>query len=105
MTPLSNGLGVDPSYCRCVPMKPDIDDPIGIIDPHPNAILVAGDVEHRTAGLENARAANGSLHVRCRRPVSSSDLLFGVYDVGPIPWITVGTTNLGGLATVHLADP
>jgi len=76
-------------------MKPDIDDPIGIIDPHPNAILVAGDVEHRTAGLENARAANGSLHVRCRRPVSSSDLLFGVYDVGPIPWITVGTTNLG----------
>jgi hypothetical protein len=31
-----------------------------------------------------------SLHVRWRRPV---------------PWITVGTTNLGDLATVHLADP
>jgi len=54
--------------------EPDIDDPIGIIDPHHNAILVAGDVEHRTAVLENARAANGSLQVRWRRPVSFSDL-------------------------------
>jgi hypothetical protein len=60
MTPLSNGLGVDPVV---LPVRTD---------------------------FENARAANGSLHVRWRRPV---------------PWITVGTTNLGGLATVHLADP
>jgi hypothetical protein len=27
----------------------DVDDPIGIIDPDDNAILVAGDVEYRTA--------------------------------------------------------
>ena len=38
--------------------EPHIDDSIGIIDPHHNAILVAGDVEHRTAVLENARAAD-----------------------------------------------
>jgi len=44
--------------------EPDIDDPIGIINPNHNAILVASDVEHGTTVFENARAANCSFHVR-----------------------------------------
>ena len=70
----SNGLRVDPVVLLVRADEPDIDDPIGIINPYHNTILVAGDVEHRTTVLENARAANGSLHVRGRRPVSRSDL-------------------------------
>ena len=54
--------------------EPDIDDAIRIIDPHHDAILVAGDVEHRATVVENARVADVSLHVRRRRPIGSSNL-------------------------------
>jgi hypothetical protein len=57
-------LCIDPIVLPVRADEPHIDDSIGIIDPHHNAILVAGDVEHRTTVLENARAANGSLYVR-----------------------------------------
>jgi hypothetical protein len=44
--------------------EPDIDNAIGIIDPHYDAILIARDVEDSAAVVENARTADGSLHVR-----------------------------------------
>ena len=37
--------------------EPDIDDAIRIIDPHHDAILVAGDGKDRATIVENARAA------------------------------------------------
>src|SRR6266481_8837607 len=70
----SNGLRIDPVVLPMRADEPDIDDAIRIIDPHHDAILVAGDVEHRATVVENARAADGSLRVRRRRPVSSPDL-------------------------------
>ncbi len=54
--------------------EPDINNAIRIIDPHHNAILVTGDVEHRATVVENARVADVSLHVRRRRPIGSSNL-------------------------------
>jgi hypothetical protein len=36
--------------------EPDIDDAIRIIDPHHDAILVAGDVKDRATVVENRRA-------------------------------------------------
>ena len=62
---------IDPIVLPVRSDEPDIDDAIRIIDPHHDAILVAGDVEYNATVVENARAADGSLHVRRRRPVSS----------------------------------
>ena len=45
--------------------KPDVDDPIRIVDPDHYSIFVAGDVEDRTTVFENAGAANIPLNV-CR---------------------------------------
>jgi hypothetical protein len=43
--------------------EPNVDDPIGVIDPHHDAILIAGDVEHHTAIPEDAGAPDGTLYV------------------------------------------
>ena len=62
---------IDPVVLPVRADEPNIDDAIRIIDPHHNAILVAGDVEHRATAAESARAADGSLQVRWRRPIGS----------------------------------
>ena len=54
--------------------EPDIDDPIRIVDPDHNAVLVAGDVEYRAAVLENTGAAYIPFDVRRFAPVSLFDL-------------------------------
>jgi hypothetical protein len=51
------------------PDKPDADNAIRIVDPDHYAILVAGDVEDRTAILENTGAADISLDIRRLRPI------------------------------------
>src|ERR1017187_10412025 len=74
MALLSNGLRIDPIVLPVRAYEPDIDDAIRIIDPHHNAILVAGDIEYRATVVENAGAADGSLDVRRRCPVTAFDL-------------------------------
>jgi hypothetical protein len=51
-------LCIDPVVLPVRSDEPDIDDAIRIIDPHHDAILVAGDVEYSAAVVENARAAD-----------------------------------------------
>ena len=60
---------IDPVVLPVRSDEPDIDNATRIIDPHDDAILVADDIEYSAAVVENARAADGSLHVRRRRPV------------------------------------
>src|SRR5664280_2014403 len=74
MALLSNGLRVDPIVLPVRADEPDVDDTIRIIDPHHDPVLVAGDIEYRATVVENACAADGSLDVRRRRPVSFPDL-------------------------------
>ena len=49
-------------------------DPIRIVDPHHNPILVAGEIEHYAAILEDTCAVNGPFDIRGRRPVCCLDL-------------------------------
>ena len=63
----SNGLHVDLGILPVGADEPDIDNAIGIIDPHYDAILIARDVEDSAAVVENARTADGSLDVRLPR--------------------------------------
>jgi hypothetical protein len=74
MALLSNGLRIDPVVLPVRADKPDVDNAIRIIDPHHDAKLITGNIEHRATVVENARAADGSLDVRWRSPVSSLDL-------------------------------
>ena len=46
--------------------KPDVDDAIGIVDPHHDAILVARDVEDSAAVVENVVPG-----LRCSAPSTS----------------------------------
>ena len=75
MTATSDGLRIDPIVLPVRSDKPDIDDAVGIVDPNHNTILVTGDIENRAAIIEDARAADGSLQLRRRRPISTPDLL------------------------------
>ena len=54
--------------------EPDIDDPIRVVDPDHDAILVAGDVEYRAAVLGNTGAAYIPFDVRRFAPISLFDL-------------------------------
>jgi hypothetical protein len=45
--------------------EPDIDNPVRVVDPDHDAVLVAGDVKYRAAVLENTSAAYIPLDV-CR---------------------------------------
>jgi hypothetical protein len=54
--------------------EPDIDNPIRIVDPNNDAILVTGDIEDSAAVLENADSADIPLDVRRPRPVGLPDL-------------------------------
>ena len=69
-----DGLRIDPTVLPVCTDEPDVYDAIGIIYPNNDAILVAGDVEYGSAAVENARAANGSLEIRRRCPISPPDL-------------------------------
>src|SRR5882672_9749173 len=74
MTDPSNALRVD---CIILPMcadKPDVDDPIGIIDPHNDPVFVARDIEHSAAIPEDAGTADIPLNVGWLRPVCLPDL-------------------------------
>jgi len=54
--------------------EPYVDDAIRVVDPRHDAILVAGDIEHHAAILEDAGSANVALDVRRRGPVGRFDL-------------------------------
>src|ERR1700678_424891 len=69
MAETSNALCVDGVVLPMSADKPDINDAIRIVDPNHEAILIAGDIEHRTAVLEDTGAANISLDVRRLRPI------------------------------------
>ena len=56
------------------PNEPDVDHPIGIIDPHHDAIFIASDVKHHSAVLEDACAADRAFHIRWRCPIGAPDL-------------------------------
>jgi hypothetical protein len=51
----SNGLGVDHVILTVGTDESDVDNPIRIVDPHHDPVLVAGDIEHCAAVLEDAR--------------------------------------------------
>ena len=74
MTETSNALCVDSVVLPMGADKPDVDDAIRIVDPDHDAILVAGNVEDRTAILENTGAADISLDMRRLRPIGLPDL-------------------------------
>ena len=54
--------------------EPYVNDTIWVVDPHHDAILVAGDIEHHAAVLENAGRADVAFDVRRRGPVDRLDL-------------------------------
>ena len=54
--------------------EPDIDNAIGIVDPHRDPVLVARDVEHRPAVLEDAGRADVAFDIGGRRPVRRAHL-------------------------------
>ena len=55
----SNALCVDRVVLSVRSNETDVDDPIRIVNPHHDPILVAREVEYHTAVLEDARAADG----------------------------------------------
>src|SRR5450759_759110 len=69
MTSTFKRFVLDPVVLPVRADEPDIDDAIGIIDPHHDAILVAGNDELHTTVVEDACTADGSLYIRRRRPV------------------------------------
>jgi hypothetical protein len=72
-----SSINQTPSRCRlCNPIRlhEEIDDAIRIIYPDHDTILVAGDIENRSTVVESAGAANRSLDIRRRCPVSRPDL-------------------------------
>jgi hypothetical protein len=83
MTDPSNALSVDSIVLPMAADKSDIDDPIRIVDPHNDPILVARYIEDYPTISKDTRAANIPLDVGWLRPVCLSDL--------PIPghhWLT-----------------
>ena len=54
--------------------EPDVDNPIGIVDPHHYAIFIAGNIKYHSAVLKDACAADCTFHVRRRCPVGARDL-------------------------------
>jgi hypothetical protein len=54
--------------------EPDIDNPIRIVDPDYDAVLVADDVEYGASVLENTGAAYIPFYVRRFTPISLLDL-------------------------------
>jgi len=55
--------------------EPYVDDAIRVVDPRHDAILVAGDIEHHAAVLEDAGRPNVAFDVRRCGPVGRFDLL------------------------------
>jgi hypothetical protein len=53
----SDGLRVDFVVSAVCTDETDVNDPIGIVDPNYNAILIACDIEDRSAIPQNARAS------------------------------------------------
>ena len=49
--------------------EPDVDDPIGIVDPDHDPVLIPRDIEDDPAVFENADAANIPFHIRRFRPI------------------------------------
>jgi hypothetical protein len=54
--------------------EPYVDDAVGIVDPHKDTILVAGDIEYDSAVFENAGGADIPFNICRHGPVGSSDL-------------------------------
>jgi hypothetical protein len=54
--------------------EPYVDNAIWVVDPHHDAILVAGDIEYRAAVFEDAGGANVAFDVRRCGPVGRFDL-------------------------------
>lgn len=74
MFPPSDFLCVDHVILSVRSNEADVNDPIGIVDPHHQPVLVARNIEHHAAVLEDTRAANRPFHVRRRLPVCCLDL-------------------------------
>jgi hypothetical protein len=49
--------------------EPYIDNAIWVVDPHHNAILIAGNIEYHAAVLEDASRANVAFDIRWRGPL------------------------------------
>ena len=65
MFPPSNFLCVDHVVLAVRPNETDVNDPVRIVDPHHQPILIAREIEHHAAVLGDTRAADRPLHV-CR---------------------------------------
>jgi hypothetical protein len=46
------------------PNETDVNNPVGIVDPHHHPILITAKIEHHAAVLEDTRAAHGTLKTR-----------------------------------------
>jgi hypothetical protein len=60
----SDFLCVDHVILSVRSSEADVNDPIGIVDPHHQPVLVARNIEHHAAVLEETRAANRPFHAR-----------------------------------------
>ena len=56
------------------PNEPDVDDPIGIVDPDHYAIFIASDVKHHPAVLEDACATDRTFQVHWCCPIGTTNL-------------------------------
>jgi hypothetical protein len=59
MTLPSNGLRIDHILLAVRADEPDVDDSIGVVDPHDDTILIAGDVKDSATIPKNAHASGG----------------------------------------------
>src|SRR6185369_5091202 len=66
---LSNRLCVDCIVLLVRADKPNIDDPVWVVDPHDNTVLVPSDVEHYTPVLKDTCTPELRLHIAWLGPI------------------------------------
>src|SRR5689334_15464481 len=100
----SNFLRVDHVVLSVRSNEPDVNNPVRIVDPHHQPILIARYIKDHAAILEDTRAADRPLHVRRSCPVRCLGLSIPSHQW--LTWVVMSTASAeDGLERTKRYDP